>query len=328
MLWRAFRKSKELARVTQKHATVPAHAIVCFVCVRNEAIRLPHFLAYHRTLGVDHFFIVDNDSDDGTAAFLTAQPDVSLWQATGSYKAARFGMDWLTALQFRHGRGRWCLTLDADELLTYFEHDTRDLKDLTAWLDRQGARSFGAVMIDLYPKGPLSANGQALADNPLQALPYLDAAPYRVTRQHRLDNDWIQGGVRDRVFFADTPARAPTLNKVPLVKWRRRYSYVNSTHQILPRALNRVFPSHTKTMPTGALLHTKFLPDVMARAKEDLTRRQHFGTSERYTDYYNRILEDPDLWNSKSVRYTGWQQLVALGFIQQGDWPDARPADR
>ena len=38
----------------------------------------------------------------------------------------------------------------------------------------------------------------------------------------------IQGGPRAR-FFAKDPRRAPTLNKVPLVRWQRGYVYVNST---------------------------------------------------------------------------------------------------
>ena len=52
-------------------------------------------------------------------------------------------------------------------------------------------------------------------------------------------NLWLQGGTRDRVFFADRPECAPTLNKLPLVSWRRRYVYVNSTHSMLPPRLNR-----------------------------------------------------------------------------------------
>ena len=82
-------------------------------------IRLPHFLDYYRRLGVDHFLFVDNGSDDGTAEYLAAQPDVSLWATNHSYRLARFGVDWLGWLQWRYGHGHWCLTVDADELLVY-----------------------------------------------------------------------------------------------------------------------------------------------------------------------------------------------------------------
>ena len=79
-------------------------------------IRLPHWLDHHRALGVDHFLIVDNDSDDGTCAYLVSQPDVSLWTTRNSYKLSRFGMDWLTHLQRLYAHGHWCLTIDADEI--------------------------------------------------------------------------------------------------------------------------------------------------------------------------------------------------------------------
>ena len=72
--------------------------------MRNEIIRLPYFLEYYRKLGVAHFLIVDNDSDDGTGEYLADQPDVSLWHTTHSYKLSRFGVDWLTWLQIKIGR--------------------------------------------------------------------------------------------------------------------------------------------------------------------------------------------------------------------------------
>ena len=41
-----------------------ADEIRCFFCGRNEARRLPEFLEYHRRLGVERFFFVDNGSTD------------------------------------------------------------------------------------------------------------------------------------------------------------------------------------------------------------------------------------------------------------------------
>ena len=52
---------------------------------------------------------------------------------------------------------------------------------------------------------------------------------------------WLDDAAGGPVFFADRPERAPALNKVPLVRWDRRYAYVSSTHMLLPRGLNAVF---------------------------------------------------------------------------------------
>ena len=103
LLYRAIRKRRQLSPVHDRTGAIRPGDILVFSTVRNEALRLPHFLDHYRKLGARHFLIVDNDSDDDTRAFLAAQPDVSLWRTAHSYKLSRFGVDWLTWLQIRHG---------------------------------------------------------------------------------------------------------------------------------------------------------------------------------------------------------------------------------
>lgn len=288
--------------------------------VRNEADRLPHFLDHHRRLGVDRFLIVDNASTDGTPDLLRAAPDVSVWTTGASYRASRFGLDWVNWLLLRHGHGHWCLTLDADELLIYPHWETRDLRALTHWLDRQGRRSMAAMMLDLYPKGPLSAQPHVPGQDPTEALPWFDRGNYGVQVQPLMRNLWIQGGVRSRVFFAETPRQAPTLNKTPLVRWDRRYAYVNSTHAILPRTLNRVYDEDGGERTSGLLLHTKFLNTAVSRAAEEKARAQHFANPASHDGYWDQLSADPDLWCAASTRLTGWRQLESLGLMSRGGW--------
>ncbi len=319
LLWRALRARAALHAVADRTAAIRAQDILCFVTVRNEGLRLPFFLDHHRRLGVRHFLIVDNDSDDGSPAMLAAQPDVSLWRTSASYRGSRFGMDWINALLARHGSGHWCLTLDADEILIYPDWQARDLAALTAWLDARRAPAFAAFMLDLYPKGPLAQAVHRPGDDPVTVLPWFDASGYSREHQTRWHNVSIRGGVRRRVFFADWPAHAPHLHKTPLIRWHWRYAYLSSTHIALPRRLNRGF--HPGPLPTGVLLHTKFLPQVLEKSAEEKQRRQHFTHAERYDDYYDRLLANPDLWDPQiSVRYQGWQHLMALGLMQAGDW--------
>ncbi|MCK4712677.1 MAG: glycosyltransferase family 2 protein, partial [Marinosulfonomonas sp.] len=153
LLFRAMRKRRQLTTIIDRTPQISADAILTFSTVRNEIIRLPYFLEYYRKLGVNHFLFVDNNSDDGTREYLEKQPDVSLWATAHSYKLSRFGVDWLTWLLIRYGHGHWCLSLDADEILTYPYCDTRPLKALTDWLDKSSIPSFGTLMIDMYPKG-------------------------------------------------------------------------------------------------------------------------------------------------------------------------------
>lgn len=320
LLWRAVRKRRELTAVADRTSVIGDGDVLCLLTVRDEAERLPYFLRHHRALGVGHFLIVDNGSTDGTRSLLQGQPDVSLWSTDASYKAARFGVDWLTWLQMRYAHRHWCLTLDADEILIYPHWETRPLQALTDWLEAQGRESFGALTVEMYPDGPVSGPGHVPGQPPFDSLCWFDAGNYGVRVQPRMRNLWIQGGVRARVFFADAPRRAPTLNKTPLVRWNRRYAYVNSTHVLLPPRLNEVYDTEGGEVVSGVLLHTKFLPTILDRSRVEKTRREHFADASQYAAYYDRLIADPVLHCATSTRFAGWRQMEALGLMSRGGW--------
>lgn len=321
LLFRALRKRRQLKRISDKTKLIASNDILVASTVRNEIIRLPFFLDHHRKLGVSHFLFVDNGSDDGTLEYLAEQPDVSVWQTTHSYKSSRFGVDWLTWLQIKYAHDHWCLTLDADELFIYPFHDTRNLRALTKWLEVQGADAFGALMLDMYPKGPVDEAPYTSGTDPTEVISWFDGGNYMIRKKEDLENLWIQGGVRARMFFAQDPKRAPTMGKTPLVKWNRRFAYVSSTHTLLPRRLNHVYAEDGGELTSGALLHTKFLDIVSTKAREEKHRQEHFENSALYGDYYDSLIEAPDLWCDHSTRYLGWRQLEAMGLMSRGGWP-------
>ncbi len=294
--------------------------ILVFTTLRNERIRLPYFLSYYRALGVDHFLMVDNLSTDGSREYLAAQPDVSLWSAKGSYKAANFGVDWLNGLQMRHGHGHWVLVVDPDEFFIYPFCDTRPIRALTDWLDACEIRSFGAMLLDMYPKGSIRAQAYREGQDPFEIACWFDSGNYTIKRNHWMGNLWIQGGPRARTFFADAPGRAPALNKIPLVKWKRHYTYVSSTHMLLPRGLNHVYDEWGGEKTSGCLLHAKFLNTFAAKAEEELTRRQHYGASKEYIAYDSGLRDRDDLWCKWSEKYINWRQLEILGLMSKGNW--------
>ena len=320
LLWRAFRKRRDIVRVSRKVDAIRPGDILLFATLRNEAQRLPYFLQHYRRLGVGHFLIVDNNSDDGTPDLLRSEPDVSLWNAQASYKAARFGLDWLTCLLWRYGHGNWCLTVDADELLIYPDWENRDLHVLTKWLDHHNMPAFGAMMLDLYPKGAVTAQSYVAGQDPTEVLQWFDSHGYWAQRQPKLGNLWLQGGPRARAFFQYDPRLAPTLNKIPLVHWNRSYVYVNSTHNALPAHLNETYDLGGVERPTGVLLHTKFLPDAAERAREEKRRGEHFAQADVYENYYDQLAQGPDFWHADAQRYEGWQQLLRLRLMFGASW--------
>jgi len=317
---RAFRKRRELKPVVSRVSAIEPDQILLFSTLRNERVRLPFFLRYYRELGVNHFLIVDNDSDDGSREYLAEQPDVSVWTTPHSYKRSRFGVDWLNWLQMHYAHGHWTLVVDPDEFLVYPFCDTRPLRALTDWLDASSIKSFSAMLLDMYPKGPIGAQPYHDGQDPFEIANWFDHGNYVISRNKKFGNLWIQGGPRARMFFSDVPERAPALNKIPLVKWDREYAYVSSTHMLLPRGLNQVYDEWGGEKASGCLLHAKFLDTFGAKANEEMERKQHYANSHEYRAYKAALNDQPDMWCKWSEKYINWRQLEILGLMSKGNW--------
>ncbi len=317
---RAQRKARELTAVADRTGKIACDDILLFCTFRNEDVRLPYFLEYYRNLGINHFLMVDNGSEDGGQAFMKDQPDVSLWTTDAGYGDARYGMDWLTYLQGKHAHGHWALTVDVDEFFVYPFCDTRPLRGLADWLDASEVRSFGAMLVDMYPKGPVGQTSYERGADPFEVSNWFDPGNYIISRNPLLQNLWIQGGPRARTFFASKPKQAPALNKIPFVKWQRPYAYVSSTHMMLPRGLNLVYDQQGGEKASGVLLHAKFLNTFADRASHEAARAEHYRDGREYKSYADRHGADPDLWCQWSEKYINWRQLEVLGLMSKGNW--------
>jgi hypothetical protein len=172
----------------------------------------------------------------------------------------------------------------------------------------------------MYPKGPVSAQHYLKGDDPFKIACWFDTGNYTITRNAYLRNLWIQGGPRARMFFADKPKQAPALNKIPLVRWQRGFAWASSTHMLLPRGLNQVYDRQGGETATGVLLHAKFLHWFAQRAAEEVGRGEHFGAAREYRSYLSEAECGVVLRHDWSEPFVGWQQLVDLGLMSQGDW--------
>ncbi len=323
LIFRAMRSRRVLTQLQGHQKSLNRESILVFCCFRNEQERLPAFLRHYRNLGASAFFFIDNGSNDESAAIVEGETDCAVWRTEAGYKNARFGMDWLNYLLLRYGTGRWCLTVDADELLVYSAMETVNLTNLTSSLTAARTPALGGLMLDLFPKGRLSQARFDGTDDPVTTLGWFDAGPYRAQRQLPLKNLWVQGGIREKLFFRDETRRSPTLNKIPLVKWQRSFAYVTSTHSMLPPRLNVAYIDFEGRMgPSVALLHTKFLPTVVEKSRIEKVRDEHFTNGAAFSAYYDALAQDPDLWSEGVVAYKDPEQLEELGLIQPGPWAE------
>jgi len=312
---------QRLARMDETPISPEPGEILLFVCVRNEALRLPYFLEYYRNAGVSRFLVVDNDSSDGTAELLGEQPDVHRFWTRDSYAESHFGVHWLNALLDRYGSGHWVLVVDADELLVYPHCEDRDLPGLASELERSGADALLSFLLDMYADGPIRDAHYSAGTPFLATCRYFDSGAYTRGTEGLQARIPARGGVRRRVFWPpgrDRRGNPPYLPKIPLVRWRPGLEYVASTHLIHGLTLAPI---------TGALLHFKLFSDFIERARLEVNRREHWDDAAQYSAYTEAFGEDLDLdpMYEGSLPYEGSRQLVELGLMLDGTDGDPVP---
>ena len=319
---------------------------------RNEQLRLPEFLRHYRALGVQRFFFADNASTDGSLEYLESQPDVHVFFTTGSFREARGGTTWLNALLAQFGVGRWCVTVDIDELLYYPGSETASLQALTRHFDGAGVEAMRCHLLDMYPAGAISDSAYKPGESLVNAAPWFDRGPYSRLPHGECPGVLIYGGVRERIFFPEAreggwrrhlhvglyhraiykipglrslkaldsrrPVFPPCLTKVPLVRWDAQSQYLNVNHFVSPKRV---------AAESGVLLHFKFLQDFHARAEREAARGEYYDGAIEFRRYAARLRVDPRVTfrYEGSARFETSDQLVELGLMDDTPaWRQAR----
>jgi len=297
----------ELHRKDVNSLSLGTDEVILFTVVRNERWRLPWFLSYYRSLGVDRFFFVDNNSSDGTLELLLQQPDVHLFWTDESYAKSCSGMRWVNHLVEQYGDQNWCLYVDVDEALVFPGLEQSNLKKLSRYMTQRGQEALPAFMLDMFAdhEVPLPPDGierdfithYPLFDNNYQRVPST-YCPYTCTF----------GGVRQRFTSREN------LTKTPLIRGGRGIKFLLSSHCITPAVLSDV---------TGAVLHFKLAGDYRKIFKEDIDsgtripvcKRRHLGYLQQLEKPQNQQLS----LNPDTLRYRSSEQLVELDLIQAPD---------
>jgi len=349
-----------LRPVTDRHPPAKGRQVRAFLCIRNEAQRLPFILSYYRQAGVAWFFVIDNCSTDGSTEFLRAQPDCTVFTTADSYAAANYGMDWVNALLEEHGIGHWRLFVDADEILVYPHVEDLDLPEFCDYLSGRDCDGIYAFMLDMYAAASVANTHYNPGEDFLDASPLFDTnyefrnrlrrpggsapfPPLEVVGGPRLRRLYPEFLGKGRLQYAiprgltklrnsrlgralhverwlKDTSSPPLLSKVPLTFGRTGFVYVSS-HKTVPLRLSPV---------TGTLLHFKFFDDFHARVAAALAEGQHFDGGSEYARYAQALETDPtfSLKYEGSVPYVGSDDLVARGLLRNDPSYDVFWAER
>ena len=269
-------------------------------------LRLPRFFEYYRALGVREFVIVDNNSTDGTREYLASREDVLLY----STKAHFVGKErWVNLLLRRHGLGRWCLVVDADELIDYPSSDSVRLTDLCRYLEETGSNAVHAILLDLYPETPPSEVAyEAGADyfdkkwyfDPLGSL---SKAPRHFYLGSGLDYRFM-GGMRARMFGV-----SPCCSKFPLIRYQRGMFLTDGQHYLEGGHFSEL---------RAVLYHFKYLQDFALHVREESRRGQYLWAANEYKAYATAMKDEGEglqFRNRESILLEGAAQLEECGFL-------------
>ncbi len=258
-------------------AALAAARWIVVAVARNERVMLPHFLAHYRGLGATAFVIVDNQSDDGSAEYLLAQPDVALYTADTEYRLSHYGVAWQQAVLAAHGAGRWAVVADIDELLVWPGCEDGGLDPVLDALDRQDATAVQVMMVDMYPAAGL-ADARLESDVPFQVAPCHDQPPLL---RWRLGSGYYSNGatwlssLRHRLL-PDAPPNAFTSQKVALMRhapWVRLSEGLHFAAGLRPAARSMFFA------------HFKYHAGFLAKVEEEIERMQHYDDAAEYRQY-------------------------------------------
>lgn len=146
--------------VLARQAVRPSKRLCIVATARNEGVYLLEWIAYHRAIGVEQFFLYTNDTDDGSddlLAALSAAGEIS-WNKSslgpkGNAQQKAYGHAFASNADLLDYQ--WTLTIDLDEYLAYNPGLFGSALDLLDWFDTKNAE---AVALNWVVKG---SSGQA-----------------------------------------------------------------------------------------------------------------------------------------------------------------------
>src|SRR5258705_538639 len=303
-----------LKQISRRDVAIPPGAPVLLSVVRNEALRLPYFLTYYRSIGFEHFIVIDNCSTDGTIEFLLDQPDVFLFHTSDHFgEPPGAGLNWKHALLDGFCDARWVLVVDADEIFIWPDAEADNIRSLVGKPESFGGAGLFTLMLDMYSDKPFGEIGYRPGEPFLDYAPYFDPGPFVFDKSPYCPFYEIWGGVRHRLYGAAGPAAGhpPTVSKVPFLRWRAGQRFRAVQHFIDPAVpFSRL---------RAALLHFKMFDDLPAKCENEAAHSEYYRRGKEYRVLKEAIRNSPmKAFYDPAIsrRYEGPEQLVALKLMR------------
>lgn len=302
--------------VHQQECRVKQPRSIYLLCVfRDEYLLLDYFVNYYRSLGVTHFIMIDNLSEDGGPEFLKSLKDINLrlYQTKSSYKEAAYGTKWVNQLLQRHCTGKYAFTVDVDELFFLDPRKYLTLQHLVDEMESSNVNAVPVTLLDMYPEKTNDSyqRGQGF----LAHSPYFDVMNTTFYQErgsiygkycHKV------GGLRKRALGKEV-----CIHKFPLIKYDFNpigvapgYHFFQDDGKIL-RQCDKI-RLHDQF---GVLLHFKFIkPNLAEFIQSRIKNNQDWDDSTEYRAY-SKVLEGQEELSLYDVKYS--KKLISIEDLEQ-----------
>lgn len=304
---------RQLKRTENRIIPVGTNEVRLFAIFRNESLRLPHFIEYYKQMGVDRFFLVDNNSTDDSKEVISKVENTHIFNTTDTYVNHWY---WMEHLLETYGKNHWCVVVDIDELFSFPQAENLSIRDLVNYLEMEETSAIRTFLLDMYPQYQIDLTDYK-GGNPLNYIPFFDSSYNQsffrfLDRQNFKDFTTIifTGGMRERVFSKINPPHI--LSKIPLFKNIDGSYLVQGMHAINGAKMSDI---------QGVVFHTKFLSDFIDEVKEEVKRGEHYGGAFYYKHFENEISKNPEIgfFHEGSTKYVDSRQLIGLGLMKTSE---------
>lgn len=145
--------------LTSRSLVKPRKKVCVVACARNEGLYISEWIAYHRLIGVDKFFIFSNNNDDGSDELLSsyANAGIIVWynniikrsDVSPQFKSYMYAFSLLPdVLDYE-----WVLVVDIDEFFVYNPRLFSSLGEYLEWHELKVVDAIAVNWINIGPTG-------------------------------------------------------------------------------------------------------------------------------------------------------------------------------
>lgn len=332
----------DLARSVKFNRPVRNVPMTLFSVMRNEMFFLPAFLEHYRRLGIAQFVIVDDASDDSTAAYLSQQPDccfgtshirfgerIRITDPSYGGLAGRSGPMLKRVVPEQYLHGQYVLIADADEFLL-LPDACPTVAHVVGLLESRGWTSAAASLIDFYPEA-LEDLADPLAPRNVGELfsryGYFDAVPFvslvsgrppQKTGSTASERLFRECGIRDVPIMLDVLPRAIANRlpfRTPVVAWYKTPIIKYDGRNFLDGSHDGSVPPPTEVLL--AMAHFKFNGDTYRKIQFAIERKSYARKGRKYENYEQmlQVMQQRRLGflSACSKRYASPEQMLSEG---------------